>query len=129
MKTRKTDAELDRQMRAAKGNGTVEAVLRVQEPPARASASGRLETWVRRLVRGVERETGLKATELHVFQNLGAFVVCGPPALVQALLEVDEVVMGVANRRPAPVPVPVPAPTPHRRPVTKRGPKTRRTRT
>jgi hypothetical protein len=124
VKARKVDSELARQLRAAGRGGTVEAVVRMQSPPARAAGTGGLAMAVRRLVRRVEQQTGLKASDLHVFANLGAFVVCGPPALVRALLDLDEVAAAVANRRPAPVPVRVP----RRRPAAKKPAGPRRAR-
>jgi hypothetical protein len=120
VKKSKGDVELSRQMKAAGGSGRVEAVLRMHDPPERDAAAVPARTRARRLVRRVERETGLKAEDLHVFEHLAAFVVCGPAALVRALMDLDEVASAVANRRPAPLATPVPVPVARRKPATKR---------
>ena len=45
--------------------------------------------------------SGSAADRFNVFENLGAFVVSGSPALIRAVLGQPEVASAVANLRPA----------------------------
>jgi hypothetical protein len=106
----KVDPELRRQLgrsaTAAGGGEPVEAVLRLR--PATRSSGGAARQGVRDLAEGV---VGRAATELgeapgawavNVFPNLGYFVLCGSPRLVERVLEQPEVASASANRRSQP---------------------------
>ena len=94
------DAELTRQLERAAAAGTpVEAVVLLRSrrdvpDPART------EKLARELVDRVQDSTGREAVDVHVFRNLGRFVVAADAAFLRELLAQPEVDSAMANRRP-----------------------------
>mgnify|MGYP001043536639 CR=1 FL=1 len=114
MATRRTSTKVDPELRrqlgrsaaAAEGGAPVEAVLRLR--PARRSAGAAAPQGVRDLAEGLVDRAATELGEargawaVNVFPNLGYFVLCGSPRLVERVLEQPEVASASANRRRQP---------------------------
>jgi len=98
----RADPELTRQLeQAAADNTPVEAVFVLRPPPGLAApAPTSTETLTRKLVDRVSASTGRSAQDVHVFRNLGRFVVSADPGFIRELLAQPEVDSALANRRP-----------------------------
>lgn len=99
----KTDQELRRQLEQASNDGQeVQAVLALRQPEAAAQFLSPEQTQqvVEDLVTRVRMQTGEAPRDYHVFRNLGSFVVAAPPAVINHLVQQDEVASAVANRQP-----------------------------
>jgi hypothetical protein len=94
------DAELMRQLERAAAAGTpVEAVV-VLRSRRDVPDPARTETLARELVDRVQDSTGREAVDVHVFRNLGRFVIAADAAFLRELLAQPEVDSALANRRP-----------------------------
>ena len=58
------------------------------------------EAAARAVVARAAEAVGERAERLNVFGNLGAFLVCGSPSLIDEVLAQPEVAGAIANRRP-----------------------------
>jgi len=101
----KFDPVLRRQL--AKPGGRVEAVVQLRGARAAGdfAAPEDTESLAQKALRAVERATGLKAIEWHVFRHLSSFVVSGPAELIRAFAQLDGVRAVLANRQPALAPI------------------------
>ena len=94
------DAELTRQLERAAAAGTpVEAVV-VLRSRRDVPDPAFTEALARELVDRVRDSTGREAVDVHVFRNLGRFVVAADAAFLRELLAQPEVDSALANRRP-----------------------------
>ena len=95
------DAELTRQLnRAAAEDTPVEAVI-VLRSHRDAPDPAWTEARARELVERVQDSTGRAAKDVHVFRNLGRFVVAADATFLRELLAQPEVDSALANRRPS----------------------------
>jgi hypothetical protein len=89
-----------RQLERAAAAGTpVEAVV-VLRSRRDVPDPARTETLARELVDRVQDSTGREAVDVHVFRNLGRFVIAADAAFLRELLAQPEVDSALANRRP-----------------------------
>jgi hypothetical protein len=113
MATRRTSTKVDPELRrqlgrsaTAAGDEPVEAVLRLR--PVTRSAGAATPQRVRDLAEGLVDRAATELGEapgawaVNVFPNLGYFVLCGSPRLVERVLEQPEVASASANRRRQP---------------------------
>jgi hypothetical protein len=98
----RADPELTRQLeRAAADDAPVEAVFVLRLPRGRAAPDpAQTEALARELVDRVRDSTGRSVGDVHVFRNLGRFVVSADADVVRELLAQPEVESALANRRP-----------------------------
>jgi hypothetical protein len=113
MATRRTSTKVDPELRrqlgrsaTAAGGEPVEAVLRLR--PVTRSAGAATPQRARDLAEGLVDRAATELGEapgawaVNVFPNLGYFVLCGSPRLVERVLEQPEVASASANRRRQP---------------------------
>ena len=102
---RKLDPALRRQL--AGPAGSVEAVVQLRGHGADGefAAPEETESLAQETLRAVEKATGLKADEWHVFRQLSSFVVSGPSELIRGFARLDVVRAVLANRQPALAPI------------------------
>ncbi len=98
----RADPELTQQLdRAAAADTTVEAVFVLRPPRGRPAPNpAQTDALARELVDRVRDSTGRSPHDVHVFRNLGRFVVAADPSFIRELLAQPEVDAALANRRP-----------------------------
>lgn len=101
---KRKDPELVRQLEdATKSHSPIQVVffLKAVGLPSRSAAPVPEDTTitVRRVLERVEKETGERVGDWHVFPNLGSFVVQASPRLVEAVFAQREIASASANRR------------------------------
>jgi hypothetical protein len=97
----RADAELTRQLDRAAAAGTPIEVVIVLQSGRDAADPARTEALAHELVDRVHTKTGRAAEDVHVFRNLGRFVIVADATFLRELLAQPEVDSGIANRRPA----------------------------
>lgn len=98
------DPELQRQLEAAaRTDATVQVVFYLKSATmpqrSRAPVAEETEATVKDLLARVEKASGERVADWHVFPRLGSFVVQASPRVVEALLAQDEIASASANRR------------------------------
>jgi hypothetical protein len=119
IKSSKLDTTLLAQLQ--KKTGPIEAVVQLRGPEAgqEFAAPEETESLARSVIRAVEKATGLKVADSHVFRNLSSFVVSGPAELIRGFGNIDAVRAVVANRQPATAKIPPRNVKPVKRPLPK----------
>jgi hypothetical protein len=97
--TARTDAELARQLDAARGTDrAVEAVVWLTPSEGdSALQADEVESAAESALRRVEEEVGSAPTTVNLLKNLGVVVVAGEEPFLRRLLEQPEVASAVAN--------------------------------
>ncbi len=103
-KQKRRDPELARQLEVAtKAQHSLQAVFFLRTAQMRARAAppipAETESTVRALIERVEKATGERVEDFHVFPSLGSFVVQGSARLVESLIQQDEIASASPNRR------------------------------
>jgi hypothetical protein len=97
MKRRDIDPELRRQLDAADAGQDVWVACSLRFDPARPPEPGETERQMRALMRRVEEQTGERAGESTVFENLGTFALAAPAGFIDRLLIQPEIATAMAN--------------------------------
>jgi hypothetical protein len=100
-KKKRIHPELLRQLETAEaGDSDLQAVfyLKPSNPKQQFMEPEETEATVKRILKRVAKETGIKPEDSHIFRNFGSFVVAAPAQFVRKLLEQDEIASAVPNR-------------------------------
>ena len=96
----KTDPELRRQLKAENSDmEMVQAVFTLRPSTLKAATPTKVEEVTQEVLDRVADEIGVKAEEINIFRNLGAFAVSAPPDFIRALLTEPEIASATANRQ------------------------------
>jgi hypothetical protein len=97
----RVDPELLRQLDAtAPSREPVQAVFRLRVAGPAAPPPERIEAVTRELLARVAAKVGVRAQEVNVFRQLGAFVVVADASYIRQLLSEPEVASAAANVQP-----------------------------
>ena len=98
----KIDPELIRQIDAAAADTrSVEAVLMLRQDLSQIAAHPeRTQEMTKELLKRVKNRVGSGPKQVHVFQNIGSFIVAAEPSYLRELLAQPEIATAVANRQP-----------------------------
>jgi hypothetical protein len=101
MASPKTDALLQRQMKAGGTQESVSAVFRLRPHKAKdlALPAEETEATTRQVLERVTGSVGEPPDRFHVFPSFGSFSVSAKPRFLQELLDQPEIVSAAANRR------------------------------
>jgi hypothetical protein len=98
---KKIAPELLRQLDSAEaGVNSVQAVFSLRPTVAgkRFIEPKDTDRVVKQMLQRVQRETGTKPEDYHVFPNLGSFVIAAPAQFLRRLLEQKEIASAIPNR-------------------------------
>lgn len=103
----KTDPELKRQLKAENSDQElVQAVFTLRLSARKTATPTHVEEMTHEVLERVAGEIGIKAKEINIFRNLGAFAVSAPPNFIRALLTEPEIATATANQQQESIMIP-----------------------
>jgi hypothetical protein len=94
----KVDPQLLQQLNmVGASQDVVQAVFQLKLPPSRLLDPEAVEAAVQTVLSLVKQEVGEEASEVNIFRNIGAFVVCAHAPFIRALMKKPEIASATAN--------------------------------